>query len=229
MAWRKRGKKKRGAGDSTVASSASDRGAKKSNKKPRPVRPKPTAAVERQAYRHTTEEDLPEGAEILRFTIPGRTITKKTHQQIVRIGKMNKIIPSDGYVDYENSCSKFMRPAWVEKGRPPMNFGVGVRLKIYLENWASLPDHTGVMQSIGDILEHHGVIDNDKWIHWISGDDGHWFEVDPVGGSRCEIVIERRRHPYETYRKNKCEAEAAKEQRRLDRERKKANSSNEKN
>ena len=177
--------------------------------------------VPRQEYRHTPEEDLPEGTELLRLTIPGRTITKKTHQQIVRIGRMNKIIPGDGYVVYENFCADFMRPAWVEKSKAPMNFGIGVRLKIFLENWASLPDHTGVMQSVGDILEHHGVIDNDKWIHWVSGDDGHWFAVDPVGGARCEIIIERRRHPYETYRASKAAADAAKEDRKAAREAKK--------
>ena len=39
--------------------------------------------------------------ELLRFTIPGNPVTKKTHQRIMRVGGYPRIFPSKQYEEYE--------------------------------------------------------------------------------------------------------------------------------
>ncbi len=153
----------------------------------------------------TAEELLPDNTEILRFTIPGRPATKKTHQQIIYVKGNPRVIPSAQFGKYEKLCKDFCSNAWEDLGKPPMDFGILIEMRIYLDTW-SIGDHVGYMQAIGDILEKYKVIANDKFIHW--GDDGiHWFGGVDKDNPRCEIVIKRFRHPYEEYRDDKEIAE----------------------
>lgn len=156
----------------------------------------------------TPEELLPDNTEILRLTIPGRPATKKTHQQVIYVKGSPRVIPSAQFAKYEKLCKEFCAQAWEDIGKNPMDFGVSIEMRIYLDTW-SIGDHVGYMQSIGDILEKHKVIANDKFIHW--GDDGmHWFGGVDKENPRCEIVIKRFRHPYEKYREDKEAAETRK-------------------
>lgn len=175
--------------------------------------PKPKAAAKDFVFHTVThEEALLDNTMLLKFTIPGRPATKKTHQQVIYVAGSPRVIPSAQYNKYEKLCKDFCAAAWSEKGMPPMDFGVLIEMRIYLDTW-SIGDHVGYMQAIGDILEKHKVIANDKFIHW--GDDGvHWFGGVDKDNPRCEIVIKRFRHPYEAYRKDKEEAEVKKAERK---------------
>lgn len=159
----------------------------------------------------SAEELLPEGTEILNFTIPGRPATKKTHQNVVMIKGYPRVLPSKQYVKYEKSCKQICENAWKNLGKIPMDFGIGINMRIILNNWA-IGDHTGYCQAIGDILEKWGIIADDKWIHWVS-DNQHWLIIDPLN-PRIDIIIYRHKHPYEDYRKDKEDKARAAESRR---------------
>jgi len=156
----------------------------------------------------TSDELLPDGTELVKFVIPGRPATKKTHQQVIYVNGSPRVIPSAQYAKYEKLCKEFCEEAWKDKGKQPMDFGVSIHVRIYLDTW-SIGDHVGYLQAIGDILEKHKVLANDKFIHW-SEDDKHWFGGVDKDEPRCEISIKRFRHPYEEYRKEKEEVETRK-------------------
>jgi len=175
--------------------------------------PKPKAVAKDFVFHIVTPEELlSDNTELLRFTIPGRPATKKTHQQVIYVKGSPRVIPSAQFAKYEKLCKDFCTQAWGDKGKAPMDFGVLIEMRIYLDTW-SIGDHVGYMQAIGDILEKHKVIANDKFIHW--GDDGiHWFGGIDKDEPRCEIVIKRFRHPYEEYRKDKEISETKKADRK---------------
>ncbi len=180
----------------------------KSKKKPTT---KAKKTIKKDFVFHTVTEDelLPDNTELLKFTIPGRPSTKKTHQQIIYVKGSPRVIPSKQFATYEKICKEFCEKAWC---KPPMDFGVSIHIRVYLDTW-SIGDHVGYMQSLGDILEKHKVIANDKFIHWT--DDGeHWFGGVDKNNPRCEITISRFRHPYEEYRTNKEIAETKKVEKR---------------
>jgi hypothetical protein len=153
-------------------------------------------------------EELPDYTEILSFTIPGRPSTKKTSQRIVRMGKTMRILPSITYEKYEKHCKEHCENAWKNQNKEPVDCGVGVYYKVYLDSWI-IGDSTGYFQAIGDILEKYGIIANDMWIYWLN-DGSHTITVDKAN-PRCEIKIVRFRHPYENYRAEKLAKEAKKQ------------------
>jgi len=168
-------------------------------KKTKKTKPKaPTVKKAFVFHTVTPEENLPDGSLLLKFTIPGRPATKKTHQRIVRLGGFNRILPSIQYEKYEKECKKYCEDVWKKIGKPPMDFGVSVCIKIAVDTWV-LGDVTGYQQAIGDILEKHGVIADDMWIHWTDEDTHTMLEPDKVN-PRVEITIRRFRHPKENYR-----------------------------
>ena len=106
-----------------------------------------------------------------------------------------------------------------------MKYGVAIKIKVWLSRWI-LPDHVGILQSIGDILEKWSVIDNDKYIHWTdfdpsNGQREHWFQGIDKENPRIEILIFRYKHLYEDYTEEKDTKEAAKLERKKVREEKK--------
>ena len=50
--------------------------------------------------------------ELLRFTIPGNPVTKKTHQRIMRVGGYPRIFPSKQYEEYEKYCKQYCLDVW---------------------------------------------------------------------------------------------------------------------
>jgi hypothetical protein len=143
-------------------------------------------------------EALPDGHLLLSFSIPKRPATKKTSQRIVRRGGFSRILPSIQYEEYEAHCTQYCEAAWKALGNAPMDFGVKIVLQAFMPSWGGMPDHCGILQSLGDILEKHGVLSNDKFIEWASP-DSHWFTIDKAN-PRVEMSIFRRRHPYEGFR-----------------------------
>lgn len=181
---------------------------KSSTSSPKTAKPK-TVPKDFSFHTVTAEELLPDGTELLKFTIPGRPATKKTHQQVIYVKGSPRVIPSAQFAKYEKLCKDFCEKAWT---KPAMDFGIAIHMRIYLDTW-SIGDHVGYMQAIGDILEKHKVIANDKFIHW-SEDGVHWFGGVDKDNPRCEITIARFRHPYEIYRQDKEDAEIKKENRK---------------
>ena len=196
----------------------------KSNKKsPKKANKTAKPAVKKEFVFHnvTPEELLPDGETILEFTIPGRPATKKTHQRVVKMGGFTRILPSEQYERYEKYCKPFCEEVWKNLGKEPLDFGVSVCLKVVVDTWV-MGDVTGYQQSIGDIIEKHGIIANDMWIHWT--DDGSHTMLPPdKENARVEIVIKRFGHPKEQYR---AEQEAAEKRKIEKREAKKQGEEN---
>ena len=182
-------------------------------KKPKKPRAKSVPAKEKPLYHAIhPEELLPDGELLLSFTIPGQPTTKKTSQRIFR----GIIMPSVQYCKYETYCESFCKDAWINTGKNPMDFGVSMNMKIYLKNWI-VGDCTGYQQSIADILQKFGVLENDSWLHW-DWEGQHWFGGVDSENPRVEITIKRFRHPKENYRMQKEAEIKAKEERNMVRE-----------
>lgn len=139
--------------------------------------------------------ELPDKTLILEFIMPGRPATKKTSQRIVKRGKFIRLLPSVRYEQYEKLCKDTFENAWKNKGYEPIAVGVSVKLTITLDSWV-LGDSVGYMQSIGDILEKYGVIENDQLIHWTDL-DSHMITLPDKINPQAKIQIFRYRHPLE--------------------------------
>ena len=168
--------------------------------------PKPPAPKKEFEF-HTLapEENLPDGTLLLQFTIPGRPATKKTHQRVVRRGGFTRILPSEQYERYEKECKPYCEAVWRDLGKEPLNFGVSVCIKVAVDTW-TIGDVTGYQQSIGDIIEKHGIVANDMWIHW-TDEDTHAILPPDKENPRVDITVRRFRHPKEAYRAEQEEAE----------------------
>lgn len=122
------------------------------------------------------------------ITIPGRPITKKNHQVVVKArtkeGKLyHRPIQSEAYRNYETAC------LWeLKKYRGP-KFTTPIRLTClyFMPNWRSWPDLVGLIQATQDILQKAGIIFDDK--HVVSMDGSRIVGIDRER-PRVEIEIE---------------------------------------
>ena len=186
------------------------------NDAPKPSSPRSSAAKTFVFHVVTPEEEAPDGTLLLELTIPGRAATKKTHQRVVRRGRHTRILPSEQYERYEKHCKPFCEEVWKNQGKEPMDYGIAIKVKVFLDNWV-VGDSTGYMQAIGDIIEAHGIIANDLWIHWI--DQGtHLIQEPDKQSPRIEIQIFRYRHPKEAYRRQQEETERKRQERARNKE-----------
>ena len=142
-------------------------------------------------------EDLSDGTSILSFTIPGRPSTKKTSQRVVRRGGFTKVLPSALYEKYEKHCKEYCENVWKNQANPPIDCGISVKLKVYLNSWI-VGDECGYQQAHGDIIQAHGIIEDDMWIHWVDC-DSHMIFYDK-DNPRIEVEIKRYKHPKEDFR-----------------------------
>ena len=152
-------------------------------------------------------EELQEGTLLLQFTIPGRPSTKKTSQRVVRRGGFTKILPSLLYEKYEKHCKSFCEDVWKNHSLPPIDCGIGVKIKVYLDSWI-IGDECGYQQANGDIIQKHEIIANDMWIHWIDKNE-HMIFYDKEN-PRIEVEICRSKHPKEDFREEQRVKEAKK-------------------
>lgn len=96
---------------------------------------------------------------VIDITLKGRPATKKNSGRIISKSGKPIIIPSEAYMNYEESC------LWQLAGKKLHISGiVVVECKYYLPNKRSWPDLIGLLQATSDILTKAGVIDDDKWI-----------------------------------------------------------------
>lgn len=129
------------------------------------------------------------------FSIPGRPATKKNSQRIVRAKGRTYILPSKAFCDYQQHCEDVLGN--LTKELTPINYGVSVEMTVFMDT-KKIGDHCGYMQSLGDILQHLGIISDDKWITWITPEDS-WIFIDKEN-PRVELVINRCKHISETWR-----------------------------
>jgi hypothetical protein len=151
-------------------------------------------------------EDLDNGVEILSFTIPGRAATKKTNQRVIRRGRMTRILPSIQFENYEKSCKDLCENLWKNLDYPPIDCGISINCKIYLNNWI-IGDESNYYQSFGDLIQTHGILNDDIWIHWVDNGENVMMEPDKEN-PRVEFIIKRHRHPKEKFRDGKRIKEA---------------------
>ena len=152
-------------------------------------------------------ENLENGELILKFTIPGRPSTKKTSQRIVRRGKFSKILPSVLYEKYELHCQQYCESFWKKHKLDPIDCGISIKLKVYLNTYV-IGDECGYAQAHGDIIQKHGIIADDIWIHWLDNGD-HMISIDK-DNPRVEVEIKRFKHPKEDLRNEQRIKEAKK-------------------
>jgi Holliday junction resolvase RusA-like endonuclease len=156
----------------------------------------------------TTEELYPDGELLFNFTIPSSPATKKNSNRVFKVKGFTKVLPSERFMKYQAFCEKILVPLMKTKGIEPMDFGVSIKIRVATNKWI-VPDYTNVCQALGDILQHSGVIANDKWIHWTDGaytenvPAEHWFLGVDKDNPRLEVEIRRFRHPLEKYREDK--------------------------
>jgi hypothetical protein len=131
--------------------------------------------------------------------------------QLIYVKGSPRLIPSKLYVKYEKACQGICESIWKLKNNLPINFGVAIRIKVWINSWR-IPDHVGILQALGDIFQHWDIVLDDKYIHWTdvdyeTGEYAHWFQgVDKIS-PRVEVFIYRYRHPVEEFEANKKTAE----------------------
>ena len=106
--------------------------------------------------------------------IPGTPRSKKTHNQAFIVKGRPIVLPSKQFTQYQKHCVEFFKDREAE----PYSDSIGIRLTAYMENHRGRPDHVGLLQSLGDILEHCGVIENDRIISWVDDRIGGWLQYD---------------------------------------------------
>ena len=210
MAWRRRKSSKASENAGLVSTVSSSTTKKRTKKAADPSAPKKKRGAKKERLPHmiTTEELLADGELILEMEIPKRPMTKKTHQDIIYVKGKPLIVPAKTFQKYEKEAREYCLSVWSDRGFRPMDFGISIELHIHLKNFAGVGDATGYFQSIGDVLQTHDVIADDKWISWETAEP-YWLHID--GTEKAIIRIRRQRHPYEEFR---VKAEAA-EQRKL--------------
>ena len=121
---------------------------------------------------------------IANLILPGRPITKKNHQRIIRKGSGRpSLISSKQYLSYEEACLWELKSY---EGPRFKNKKLKVKCLYWMPNYRSWPDLIGLMQSTWDILEKAGIIDNDRNI--VSPDGSRIVGVDKEN-PRAEVYI----------------------------------------
>ena len=117
---------------------------------------------------------------ILTFTIPITPVTKKNHQQIVKVKGRYIVIPSKQYNEYEKTTKKFIPDAEISER-------INVKALYYMPTRRRV-DLTNLSEALHDCLvKHRCIIDDNSNI--IFGTDGSRVLYDK-DFPRTEVYIE---------------------------------------
>lgn len=94
---------------------------------------------------------------IMQITIPLVPVTKKTHQQIIRVHGNPIVIPSKQYRKYEKDCAPFLLPYAHQNIKERVN----VCCKYYMPTKRRV-DLTNLLQSSLDLLVAYGILADDN-------------------------------------------------------------------
>ena len=124
-----------------------------------------------------------------KFTISGRPITKKAHQQIVynKITGRRYVIQSKYYKKFEQRA---MLELFAQKPKHTITSQVDICVKYWMPDRRSTPDLVGLLQATCDVLQKATIISNDKNIRHL----GIGYEHSEIigidkGNSRQEITL----------------------------------------
>jgi Holliday junction resolvase RusA-like endonuclease len=118
---------------------------------------------------------------MIHITIPIAPITKKNHNQIVKVGNRHMVIPSKQFRQYEQDCAPFLKAMGLNE---PLNVKA-----IYYMPTRRRVDLVNLHEALCDVLVKHGVVedDNSKIIVSMDGSRVLYDKENP----RTEIFIER--------------------------------------
>lgn len=119
---------------------------------------------------------------IMQITIPLVPVTKKTHQQIIRVHGKPIVIPSKQYRKYEKDCAPFLLPYAHRNIKDRVN----VCCKYYMPTKRRV-DLTNLLQSTMDLLVAYGILADDN-SNIVASMDGSRVLYDKTF-SRTEIEI----------------------------------------
>ena len=117
---------------------------------------------------------------ILTFTIPITPVTKKNHQQIVKVKGRYIVIPSKQYKEYEKTTKKFIPDAEISER-------INVKALYYMPTKRRV-DLTNLNEALHDCMVKHKCIQDDN-SNIIFGTDGSRVLYDKEF-PRTEVYIE---------------------------------------
>lgn len=118
----------------------------------------------------------------MHFTIQLPPITKKNHQQIVKVKGRPMVIPSKQYRQYEKDCAVFMPKSEC------INEPVNVKAVYYMPTRRRV-DLCNLHEALCDVLVHYRIVEDDncKIIATMDGSRVEYSKENP----RTEVTIER--------------------------------------
>lgn len=116
----------------------------------------------------------------MKFIIPVAPITKKNHQQIIRVNGRPMVIPSRQYKQYEADCAPFLKAMHID-------YPVNVKALYYMPTRRRV-DLCNLHESLCDVLVKYGVVTDDN-CNIIQSMDGSRVLYDKQN-PRTEVYIE---------------------------------------
>lgn len=96
------------------------------------------------------------------FTVVGIPRTKKNHGRIVPRGRRHIMLPSVAWTEWCEAMAPQLQAAMDAAGLRPIEHKVNCQALFFRD--ADRGDAVGFYQGLADLLEHGGVLANDKWI-----------------------------------------------------------------
>lgn len=90
----------------------------------------------------------------MKIVIPVAPITKKNHQQIIRVKGKPVVIPSKQYRQYESDCAPFLKEQHI-------NYPVNIKALYYMPTRRRV-DLCNLHEALCDVLVKHGVVEDDN-------------------------------------------------------------------
>lgn len=115
----------------------------------------------------------------VKFVIQLPPRTKKNHSQIIYRNGKPMLVPSKQFTAYQNAAGWFLKPLGI-------NTRVNIKALFYMDT-RRVVDLVGLLQALDDVLEHYGVIENDK-SQIVAGHDGSRVLYDKEN-PRTEVYI----------------------------------------
>ena len=117
---------------------------------------------------------------MIQVTLPGNIRSKKNSKRVFCRGKYPVVLPSKAYLEWEQSA----RAVAIEQIRTsPLSCQVSVKAVAYCKG--TLPDLSGMLESVGDCLEGVAWVNDRQIVSW----DGSRVVRDK-SHQRVEITIE---------------------------------------